>query len=945
MQMPLIERESQLTLALRFVESPPSLILIEGVAGSGKSRLLRDLLARAPGAQLLGRCVRVRDPFRYGPVVEALARAKALHPRMARGRLAGTLRTLVPEIPPGPSPAHETTLSADTHTQFRSLLEAITLCGPAVLALDDLQWTDDATAEFVRYLVAIGPPQLSIVVTYRSNEVASGSLVETLADGASAQLHCTRVSLPPLTRAGVRLIIEDMHEGIVPERVIDFVYERTGGSPLAVAEVLTLMGRKLYVHGRRLRTDEWDHLEDLGIPRRVRDTVLQRAHEVSEDARSAIEAIAVLGKPADPAAVHALTNMSEDRVVQGLSDACDKGLIRIEFAGFDFEHGLARDAIYDVIPVPRRQVMHRRAADTLRNAGLRHVGQLERHLRASGDREAWVDVAEDAADAAADVGDYSKAFRLYQELLEVNTDDPQRRAAVAGKLGDVAVHCRAHGDAIPLLRAALSSENSPGEQTGGARVALARLLFQAGDIREAWAEMQKALDSLADSAAAAEAMRLLAYPWRDDVPLSTNLSWLERATDLARGLGDDRTDRAVAVDRATVLTAVGDRAGWLTFEDVASKQAEVWWQREQRLRLLVNGAQSALIGGYYARCRELLDELRRAASAEAYVRFDPVAEGIEMMLNWMTGEWQVLPSPTDRAALADSTSPSASVEFALVTAHRSLTRGHLQEAEDRLNRVVRVACASGDLFVALTAIGARVRILLGRGETQLALAEARKGIKIVRETEIWLWGAELVPWVAQLHSEAGRKSEALDLLDDYALKTRDLDAPITSAASSLLRAFATDGEAGEEAVDAAYEAEQQYAELPRPYEASLAQALRGEILVRRGNTDLGIEALKGAQDALAALEATWDVARIQRRARALGIRLEPRRGRRGYGAELSPRETEVVKLVSLGRTNREVAEALFLSPRTVERHVFNAMRKLRVASRADLAAATQGSIA
>ncbi|EHN77540.1 LuxR family transcriptional regulator fused with ATPase domain, partial [Streptomyces coelicoflavus ZG0656] len=88
----------------------------------------------------------------------------------------------------------------------------------------------------------------------------------------------------------------------------------------------------------------------------------------------------------------------------------------------------------------------------------------------------------------------------------------------------------------------------------------------------------------------------------------------------------------------------------------------------------------------------------------------------------------------------------------------------------------------------------------------------------------------------------------------------------------------------------------------------------------------------------AALGATRDAARCRRVLRGTGVVTPSRRGRRGYGDALSPREREVARLVSLGHTNREIADVLFLSPRTIEQHVAKVLRKLGVSSRADVPA-------
>ncbi|NBH08678.1 helix-turn-helix transcriptional regulator, partial [Amycolatopsis sp. SID8362] len=76
--------------------------------------------------------------------------------------------------------------------------------------------------------------------------------------------------------------------------------------------------------------------------------------------------------------------------------------------------------------------------------------------------------------------------------------------------------------------------------------------------------------------------------------------------------------------------------------------------------------------------------------------------------------------------------------------------------------------------------------------------------------------------------------------------------------------------------------------------------------------------------------------------RSTGATAPSRRGRRGYGDELSPRERDVARLLTDGHTNREIAEVLFLSRRTVEQHVANVLRKLKVRSRGDLVGVRTG---
>ncbi|MET8976339.1 helix-turn-helix transcriptional regulator [Streptomyces sp. NPDC004539] len=126
-----------------------------------------------------------------------------------------------------------------------------------------------------------------------------------------------------------------------------------------------------------------------------------------------------------------------------------------------------------------------------------------------------------------------------------------------------------------------------------------------------------------------------------------------------------------------------------------------------------------------------------------------------------------------------------------------------------------------------------------------------------------------------------------------------------------------------------------WAQLPRPYDELLALERRGRCLVRLGDVDGALVVLGGVQERLWALGARTDADRVARLLREHGVEVSRpwRRGPRGYGSRLSPRERQVVALVARGLTNRAAAEALFVSPKTVATQLSSAMRKLGVSSR------------
>jgi DNA-binding NarL/FixJ family response regulator len=130
-----------------------------------------------------------------------------------------------------------------------------------------------------------------------------------------------------------------------------------------------------------------------------------------------------------------------------------------------------------------------------------------------------------------------------------------------------------------------------------------------------------------------------------------------------------------------------------------------------------------------------------------------------------------------------------------------------------------------------------------------------------------------------------------------------------------------------------------WSDIGRPLPALLAGERQAGAELAAGDPEAAVRRLRAVERGLRTLGARWDADRAARALREQGVEVDRvwRGGRRGYGRELSPRELEVARLVAQGLTNRQVAEALFLSPRTVERHLGSAMRKLGITGRATLA--------
>src|SRR5439155_4065253 len=226
--------------------------------------------------------------------------------------IAGALRPLVPELsgqlPPALDPLGDT--RAERHRVFRAVIELIRALGPVVCVLEDLHWSDDATGDLLRFLVSQLPEELSLVLTYRREDLPSGSAVLGLSTRLPAGVPSTRLSLSPLATEGVRELVGSiLRVDEVSDEFALHLHERTQGLPFAVEEVLRLLADRNDVvqkDGRWARRT----LDKLVVPAATRDAILERFARLSPNASRVARAAAVVGVPASEELLRSVAGLS-----------------------------------------------------------------------------------------------------------------------------------------------------------------------------------------------------------------------------------------------------------------------------------------------------------------------------------------------------------------------------------------------------------------------------------------------------------------------------------------------------------------------------------------------------------------------------------------------------------------------------------------------------------
>jgi DNA-binding CsgD family transcriptional regulator len=384
-----------LEAALRTVrQGMGHVVLLAGEAGVGKSRLVAEIRGRAAAdgfTILAGQCFERDVVFPYAPLIDALRGFFAPQPATTvmdlLGTLAAELVKLLPELAlliPGLQPTPALDPEAEKRRLFETLLHFLTGLTqarrevPLLLILEDIHWGDETSLEFL-HLLARRTAMLPIllVATYRREEV-SPNLRQLL-----TQLERTRLAhevvLQPLSRRDVNLMLQAIFELERPVRVEFFeaIYTLTEGNPFFIEEVL----RSLIAVGDIFTTEgEWDRkpLNELRIPRSVQDSVQRRTAQLSAGARQLLTLAAVAGQRFDFALLQQLAGRDEHELLVLIKELVAAQLVvEATIEQFAFRHALTRQAVYAELLARERQALHRTIAEAIERV---HAGALDAHV-------------------------------------------------------------------------------------------------------------------------------------------------------------------------------------------------------------------------------------------------------------------------------------------------------------------------------------------------------------------------------------------------------------------------------------------------------------------------------------------------------------------------------------------------------------------------------------
>jgi DNA-binding SARP family transcriptional activator len=393
-------------------------VLISGEAGMGKSRLAEEMLAWAerqgiPAAH--ARAYASTGNVSYGPLVDLL-RNDALragwekladHWLVELSRLLPEIHSAQPHLPP-PSPLAE---EWQKRRLFEALAQALLADGrPRLLVLDDLQWVDTESLEFLAFLLRYpGPARLLLVSTARSEEMLDNPTLQTVIREATGLGQLTQLPLAPLTASETGKLAAQTDGASLDKDAAARLHSESGGNPLFVEEIVRFGDWRLGI-GRDDKSPI-SNLQSLvpSLPPKIQALIEGRLAGLSPEAREIAAQAAVLGRSFTYPVLVAATTLDEAVLVDGLDELWRRQIIRevgVGGEGYDFSHDRIRDVAYGVISAARRRLLHRRAGEALLRVHAGKLGpvqgQLGSHFASAGENLAAIEHFRQAAAVALD---------------------------------------------------------------------------------------------------------------------------------------------------------------------------------------------------------------------------------------------------------------------------------------------------------------------------------------------------------------------------------------------------------------------------------------------------------------------------------------------------------------------------------------------------------------
>lgn len=793
---------------------------------------------------------------------------------------------------------------------------------PMMIAIDDLQWCDATSLGWLAYLMRrLEDLPILMALAWRTDEPSTD--VHLLA-GIAAESSARAIRPAPLSMSAVLELTRDAFDAGPHEVFVRACHEAAGGNPLFTLQLLAA------ARGAGLAPVAAD-AEAIAIlaPERVSQLVLDRLRRCSAAAVSVAECVAVLGTHAEVRHVRALSALSEPQVLDAGDELAAAGLLRAG-QSFEFIHPVIWSSVYGSLAAGRRAGRHERAARLLRDEGAA-PGRVAVHLlKAPPAGERWaVEILRSAAAAqvrpetrvnylrravaepmpaevraevlvalgqAESLTHDVRAVEHLREALRLS-EDPGARATAAGQLAYCLLEFDRADEAEPVLRAAIArlSGGSGREPLVALHASLLQVDFRAGAITAERLNEAIAMAGEGHSPAERDLLRFAAYAGPSAGVPSAEVAALARRALMAADLTTADGFRLIGcpVWALEFADRLDEADHWLLrIQDAAQR-------RDQPGQFMLAASARAMVSCRRGALADAEQDARVALDlAEVHGRDDGVTISAAALVIALTEQGRLTEADAAAAGVQEGLGASAKCDlavFGLSLGWLRLAQGRATEAASEFQAAARVLTETGHDFPGF-----------------------------------WPWRTG----AAAAELALGRRSAAGQLARAQLRLVRPFGAPGLIGIALRAQGLAEGGTAGLALLAAACE---QLDQSPALLDRAKAHLELGAALRRAGKRTESRQPLRLALDLADRCGAVPVAERAREEILANGGR--PRRIRISGVEALTASELRVARRAGQGRTNREIAQELFVTTKAVEKHLASAYRKLDIDGRGDLAGA------
>ena len=955
-------------------------VVVGGEAGVGKTRLLARVreLAEAEGARVItGACVWMGEaglPFAAYTAILRSAVAQDGAPPLAAlaGPAAADLARLMPALAPeeGP-PVQEPWAQARLYEALLGLFGRLAARTPLVLGLEDLHWADAGTLAATSFLTrAISDEPITIIATYRTDEASRGHPLRAWIAEASRSAPVERLDLETLDRTETAELVHHICGEDLPAPALARLYERSDGNPFFVEELLAAGP------------------DPSGpLPASLRDVLLSRVDAVDEPQRRLLEVAAIGGREVEHDLLVTVADQAGAVLSAAIRSLLEAGLLSMavepESDTYLFRHTLLQEVVHDTIPLSERRRLHRAYAEALERReagpaeGASQLVELAHHWREARDPRALT-ASVRAGDAAMAGLAFDIALREYEEALslwDVSADDRPTDIDHVGLLHRTARAAYLSGGYRRAVAACRKGIDELGEADAARRSELQVLLGRTLCVSEDWEAAMTAYEEALASAptepprvgiralAGVGQIYVLRGWYRRGRPLC------EQAVEQARAAGAKDLEGQALNTLGLALAGVGRTDESIEAMDEALAIALELDLPEDIGRAHGNRSHILTWTGYPDRATHASLEAMASVVDLGIRDYETMLRYNAVMAAFECGAWDIA-----FAQLVEADRIADPTEWRLVgraaTVLRYLVCSGADEAEDLWERSRRALADDPLSFTgSVEAYIAGVELMTLAGRSQEAVDIAWQSLESLTRSDVWLFTVEMTRIAAWPVADLGVRARAAGDDDEVRAARERMDRLVELARESRTCLGYPKGRLGEivdlslsqiEAERARMEGSPDPAEwgriadgwsvVVRPYRALVARWRQAEAANAAGDRELATAVLRDAYDAATRLGARPLASRMEDLARRMRLRFgstaaaEESIAPTPYG--LTEREREVLALMAAGRTNRQIAEELFISRSTASVHVSHILSKLGVSTRTEAATAalTQGLV-